>query len=484
MKSEAGSMSTRLLAVVAGVCVVAIIVAVLSTVVFANSPTTTATVAPGQTKAEVTTTAPVTITTDPVSTTVPVSTTTPTSTPVEAATTPPSFSDIKGTESYAKAVSALAEKGIVEGRADGTYGPNDSLTRAQMAVFLVRTLGLPEFTGQPFFDVQLTDWFAGAVGALYQKGLIQGTSSVTFSPSDPISRQQGVTLVMRSLAFYLGTNPQTGLEFELANDQKQTWLAGFRDRQMIAAAHTLSVANTYRLGIVDGSADGWLFPQCNLTRAQMAVLIYRAFLQPIQSRTTAPAEVEAVTAYESLSSGDKGGLVSFLESRLTALHYPCGPVDGVYDYRTRDAVMAFEKVEKLSRDGRVNAKVWERLLSAQAPTPRKSGAGTRCEVDLSRQVLMMITDNKVWKVLHVSTGKNGTRTGHFTIGAKYPGWVQCVTLDGEMYYPSYVVSKTAIHGYRSVPSYPASHGCVRIPVWTAEELYNQLPKGTVVDIYY
>jgi lipoprotein-anchoring transpeptidase ErfK/SrfK len=96
----------------------------------------------------------------------------------------------------------------------------------------------------------------------------------------------------------------------------------------------------------------------------------------------------------------------------------------------------------------------------------------------------MITDNKVWKVLHVSTGKNGTRTGHFSIGAKYPGWVQCVTLDGEMYYPSYVVSRTAIHGYRSVPAYPASHGCVRIPVWAAEELYNQLPKGTTVDIYY
>jgi N-acetylmuramoyl-L-alanine amidase len=484
MKREAGSTSTRLLAVIAVVCVVAIIVVVLSTVVFADSPATTTTVAFAQTEAGVMPTAPVTTTTDPVSPTVPISTTTPTTPPVEAASTPPSFSDIKGTESYARAVYALAEKGIVEGRADGTYGPNDSLTRAQMAVFLLRTLGLPEFTGQPFFDVQLTDWFAGAVGALYQKGLIQGTSSVTFSPTDPISRQQGVTLVMRSLAFYLETNPQTGLEFELANDQKQPWLAGFRDRQMIAAAHTLSVANAYRLGIVDGSADGWLFPQCNLTRAQMAVLIYRAFLQPLQARTAAPAETEAVAAYDSLSSGDKGGLVSFLENRLTALHYPCGPVDGVYDYRTRDAAMAFEKVEKLSRDGRVSAKVWERLLSAQAPTPRKSGAGTRCEVDLSRQVLMMTTDNKVWKVLHVSTGKNGTRTGHFTIGAKYPGWVQCVTLDGEMYYPSYVVSKTAIHGYRSVPSYPASHGCVRIPVWLAEELYNQLPKGTVVDIYY
>ena len=108
----------------------------------------------------------------------------------------------------------------------------------------------------------------------------------------------------------------------------------------------------------------------------------------------------------------------------------------------------------------------------------------RCEVDLKRQVLFMITDNKVWKVLHVSTGKKGTITGHHTIGAKYEGWVRCVTLEGKMYYPSYIVSKTAIHGYESVPSYPASHGCVRLPMWTAVELYYQLPKGTPVDVYY
>lgn len=482
MRRESGSMSSTLIAVIGALCVIAAIVIFLSTVVFAEPTMTTATT-PAQMTAAVSTTVPVS-TTGVVPTTVPVPTATPTTTPAQITAAPPSFSDIKGTESYAEAVYALAAKGIVEGRPDGTYGPNDSLTRAQMAVFLLRTLSLPEFTGNPFFDVQMTDWFAGAVGALYQKGLIQGTSPMTFSPADPISRQQGVTLVMRSLRYYLESNAQSVTELELDSSQKQTWLAGFRDRQMIAAAHTLSVANAYRLGFIDGSAEGWLFPQSNLTRAQMAVLIYRAFLQPIQVRSAAPTEVEAVSAYDSLSSGDKGGLVSFLENRLTALHYPCGPVDGVYDYRTRDAVMAFEKYEKLPRDGRVTARVWTRLLSAQPPTPRRSDVGTRCEVDLSRQVLMMITDNKVWKVVHVSTGKNGTRTGHFSIGAKYPGWVQCVTLDGEMYYPSYVVSRTAIHGYRSVPAYPASHGCVRVPVWTAEELYNQLPRGTTVDIYY
>ena len=236
--------------------------------------------------------------------------------------------------------------------------------------------------------------------------------------------------------------------------------------------------------MIDGPVDGWFFPALNLTRAQMAVMLHRAFLEPIEARNVYPAEVPAVSTYESQSVGSEGSLVSLLEARLTALHYPCGPVDGVYDRRTRDAVMAFEKVEGLRRDGAVGAKVWQRLFSAETPNPRRSLGGTRAEVDVTRQVLFMITDNRVWKIVHVSTGRLGTRTGHFTVGVKYEGWVQCVTLDGEMYYPSYIVSKTAIHGYRSVPPYPASHGCVRVPVWTAVELYEQLPKGTPVDVYY
>jgi hypothetical protein len=394
------------------------------------------------------------------------------------------FTDIKGNESFAEAVYALARQGIVEGRQDGSFGPSESVTRAQMAVFLARALGLPESPGQPFIDVNKPDWFAGAVGALYQRRLIQGTSAIVFSPNQLINRQQAATLVMRCLKSFLESDPGSAVEYELSKDQAAAWLVGFRDRPLIAPAHAVSVANAYRLGVIEGPADGWFLPTLNLTRAQMAVMLYRAFLRPIEARTAYPLEAPAVPTYETQSVGSEGSLVSILEARLTALHYPCGPVDGVYDRRTRDAVMAFEKVEGLRRDGSVGAKVWEHLFSARTPSPRRSLGGTRAEVDVTRQVLFMITDNRVWKIVHVSTGRLGTRTGHFTVGVKYEGWVQCVTLDGEMYYPSYIVSKTAIHGYRSVPPYPASHGCVRVPVWTAVELYEQLPKGTPVDVYY
>ena len=121
-------------------------------------------------------------------------------TPLQTAPVTQTFTDVQGSEWFAQAVYALAQKGIVEGRQDGSFGPNESVTRAQMAVFLARALGLPESPGQPFFDVNEPDWFAGAVGALYQRGLIQGTSAIVFSPDRPISRQQAATLVMRSFA--------------------------------------------------------------------------------------------------------------------------------------------------------------------------------------------------------------------------------------------------------------------------------------------
>lgn len=398
------------------------------------------------------------------------------------------FTDIRGDEWFAEAVSALVEKGIVMGRSDGSFGPDAVVTRAQMAVFLARVLELPESISRPFYDVGEQDWFAGAVGALYVRGLIRGTSGLVFSPAEPVTRQQAASMVMRCLQFTAESDPGLAAAYrpaeDFAEDAAAVWLAGFRDRPLIASGHVGSVANAYRLGLIDSPSDGWFFPGLTLTRAEMASMLYRAFLQPVTARSVYPVELATVSAYPDQSAGSKGVLVAFIEGRLTALGYPCGPVDGIYDSHTRDAVMAFEKVERLKRDGKVGPEVWQHIFQAQTPLPRRSLEGARCEVDLTRQVLFMITDDVVWKVLHVSTGKLGTRTGLYQIRAKYEGWVRCVTLDGKMYYPSYIVSKTAIHGYESVPPYPASHGCIRVPVWTAVELYNQLPKGTPVDVYY
>lgn len=409
-------------------------------------------------------------------------------TAVPAVASAQTFSDVAGDEWFAGAVYALADQGIVYGRDDGSFSPNDPVTRGELAVYLDRILHLQGSTALPFADVTRFDWYAGAVASMYEAGLISGTTATTFSPNLPVTRQQAAALVLRSLEYYLSSGSTQGSQppayLALADDQIGLWLVGFRDRDLISPAQARFVANAYRLAIIEGAADGWYYPSLSLTRAQMAVMLDRAFMQPVAPRPVYPVELPAVSGYATQSLGSQGVLVSFLEAQLTALHYPCGDVDGVYDYRTGDAVMAFEKVEGLSRDGVASAEVWQRIFSAQTPAPRLNAPGYRVEVDLTRQVLFMIDNNKVWKIVHVSTGKKGTITGHHKVGLKQAGWIRCTLIVGKMYYPSYIVSRTAIHGFESVPPYPASHGCVRVPVWLAEELYYQLPVGTVVDVFY
>ena len=144
--------------------------------------------------------------------------------------------------------------------------------------------------------------------------------------------------------------------------------------------------------------------------------------------------------------------------------------------------LPFEKVEGLPRDGTAGPEIWQRIFGAETPTPRLFLGGDRVEVDLSRQVLFMIRAGEVAEIVHVSTGKLGTPTGHGNVWLKQRGWVECSV--GWMYFPSYFWPRIAIHGSSSVPPWPASHGCVRTPVGSAEHVYDQIPDGTAVDVYY
>ena len=357
---------------------------------------------------------------------------------------------------------------------DGTFDPDGTVTRAELAYFLTRAMGLAEFASdRPFSDVKPDDWFAASVSALFQNRLVRGTGPTTFSPERTVTRQEATTLVMRAVAATRRDDPATATAQKLTDQQAQT------------LARRLPRPSAHRVG--RRSSSGGRVPPGNPGLPSRWLVLSRGQLDPGrdggdalpgvpaayrgEDRLSRP-NLAAVPEYASLSVGSEGTLVSFFETRLTALRYPCGPVDGVYDYRTRDAVMAFQKVERLKRTGTVTAQVWERLATAGIPAPNRSGSGDRCEVDLTRQVLFMVSGDEVTKVVHVSTGALGTRTGHFSIGAKYEGWVECVTLVGKMYYPSYVVSKTAIHGYREraslsresrLHSRPGVDGCGPLP---------------------
>jgi putative cell wall-binding protein/peptidoglycan hydrolase-like protein with peptidoglycan-binding domain len=185
--------------------------------------------------------------------------------------------------------------------------------------------------------------------------------------------------------------------------------------------------------------------------------------------------------FSSVRTGSQGAEVLWLEQKLTELTYRPGPIDGVFDKKTYQAVLAFQKWEGLSRDGVVGTKVWARLLSASQPYPSKSGSGAWLEVNKSKQVLLWVEDGTITRTLAVSTGNADvgivTPSQAFTVYAKSAQW------DGPRYKPLYLRGILAIHGYPSVPAYPASHGCVRVPLWDMDELFPLVAVGTKVYVY-
>lgn len=181
------------------------------------------------------------------------------------------------------------------------------------------------------------------------------------------------------------------------------------------------------------------------------------------------------------------------EERLSEMGYGTGPVDGVIDGITRNALIAFQKMQGLKVTGQLSRVDHDALMSAAAPRARETGY-RHVEVDLERQVLLLVdNDGLVTRVLPVSSGsekhysENGmsglayTPRGRFRIYAKLAGWKRSPL--GLLYYPNYFSGGVAIHGNPSVPHEPESHGCIRIPMLAAVEVSKQLPVGTIVLVY-
>jgi hypothetical protein len=186
--------------------------------------------------------------------------------------------------------------------------------------------------------------------------------------------------------------------------------------------------------------------------------------------------LDATVVQPTLSRGATGPSVLALERRLAELRYALPRVDGVYGHDTVEAVLAFQKVHGLPRTGTVEPWLWRRLARAGAPRPRRGG--DYIEVDKTRQVLFVVHGGEVTKAVHVSTGATGnTPLGTWQVYRKVPGW------DWVLWYPLYFLRGFAIHGYPSVPAYPASHGCVRVPMWIAPQLFDRHGFGTKVTVF-
>ncbi|HEY2961433.1 MAG TPA: L,D-transpeptidase family protein [Pyrinomonadaceae bacterium] len=180
------------------------------------------------------------------------------------------------------------------------------------------------------------------------------------------------------------------------------------------------------------------------------------------------------------------------EQRLAELGYWSGRVDGMFDAASQFALIAFQKWEGRAITGKLRLNELSAIRASDKPRPRESDY-EHVEVDVDRQLLLLVNQDGSTRVLPVSTGSDETfinqgqqsiaytPRGRFVVYDKTYGWEDGAL--GSVYYANYISGGVAIHGYETVPNQPASHGCIRIPMFAAIEASKLLPVGTIVLVY-
>jgi hypothetical protein len=182
-----------------------------------------------------------------------------------------------------------------------------------------------------------------------------------------------------------------------------------------------------------------------------------------------------------LGPGTQGPSVRLLQSELNVLHYAV-PLSGVLDEGTGRALVAFRKVTGLARIQFAGSQVFSLLSRHIGGFPvlyRRDGR--HVEANLTKQVIALIEPGgRVHAIYTMSSGKPSTPTviGHFQVYSKTPGVNEKGMVDS-----NYFIRGYAIHGYPEVPTYAASHGCLRVPIPDASAIFAWVQYGTAVDVY-
>ena len=235
---------------------------------------------------------------------------------------------------------------------------------------------------------------------------------------------------------------------------------------------------------------------------------------PVLSSTTlAGVPVVSVPAVEfdhDVGPGTNGPKVEALQERLRRLGFDPGPTDAAYGPATERAVWAFEKfILGTAFDavtGVVTPTMWLQMNEPISVRPRRSGPGVHLEILLQQQVAVLYGDDAVRLITHISSGSgdewcdvvtidndDGTQSeqgicgiaitpgGVFHFERRFDGWRNSKL--GRLYNPVYFNYGIAVHGSSNVPAYPASHGCVRIPMHIAEYFPSLVRDGDLVYVF-
>jgi lipoprotein-anchoring transpeptidase ErfK/SrfK len=223
-------------------------------------------------------------------------------------------------------------------------------------------------------------------------------------------------------------------------------------------------------------------------------------LQPSPLMFTSPADsVSSAIARRSANILHNERTI-YAIAQLYELHFWVGKTYSPKEDANRQAIIAFQKLYGLLRTGLLmDSTVSEIMHTSSSPTmnpiPNDSIHAYHLEIDLDDQVLLVVdSTDRVVHILPVSTGTGQrfhypgkgneyarTPRGKFKIYHKVTGWKKSPL--GIMFDPMYITGGFAVHGEPSVPTIPGSHGCIRLPMFAADELFRTTPAGTEVIIY-
>lgn len=244
----------------------------------------------------------------------------------------------------------------------------------------------------------------------------------------------------------------------------------------------------YRTGGVDGSFGGMTAVAVRVFQHDHDLpasgTVDAAMIEALQ--TAAPAQV--------LERGSSGDAVLALQQQLNDGPYDAGTPDGQYGGQTMQAVYALQKLHGYPAEGSYGPIERYFLETGDGLRPRLAPdrtSGKVVEVSVPAQLVTVYDNGQLILATHTSTASGeefctpagGCRTavtpdGDYTITRRIEGWR--VAELGRLYNPLYFNGGIALHGSESVPTHPASHGCVRLPMHIAEYAPDLLPNGTPV----
>jgi hypothetical protein len=209
------------------------------------------------------------------------------------------------------------------------------------------------------------------------------------------------------------------------------------------------------------------------------------FISAVHAADPKLARLVAYSGFDVLAPsagfGSTGRFVQLIQSRLSILHFYLWET-GVYDNGTGLAIDAYHRLRGWGTYQTLDRATINGLLDEVGTfRVRYPHDGKHAEGNLGNQLLALVNGKDVYRIYPVSSGKPSTPTvlGHFSVYDKRPGYLP----DG-MFFSSFFTGGYAIHGYDPAPDYPASHGCMRVPIPDAVSIYNWLDMGNSVDVYY